>query len=327
MPAGFNPEKNNESKKKTCQIVDRHLGVSKNHPMQLPNQLLSMAPRSTYAPLSIHLPRSVAAKALSSSTTQNRAFQAVEDLRRQSQGSEHLFYSEIGKFRLGGGGHSIPRFLFSGPGAEDSPVRIGIFAAIHGDEPETAHAAIEFLKKLAEDPERGRGYQIFVYPICNPTGIEDGTRHNRNGLDLNREFWIGSKQPEVYYLERELGVLGFQGVIALHADNTTDGVYAYVRGATLTEALARPALEAAEAFLPRAAYDVIDNFPAKDAMIHQHCYKGVLSNPAELHPAPFEIIFETPQEKPFDLQVKATVAALDRIIDEYRPFLSFQQNL
>ena len=257
----------------------------------------------------------------------NSVFSRVDELRASTKGSDYLFYSEIGKFREGEGAYVLPRFVFLGPGADEDPVRIGIFAAIHGDEPETAHAAIEFLHGLLKDRERARGYQIFVYPICNPTGIEDNSRHSRGGVDLNREFWADSKHPEVQYLERELSVLGFQGVIALHADNTTDGVYAFVRGATLTEALARPAIEAAEAFLSRAEGEVIDNFPARDALIHEHCYEGVLSNPAALHPAPFEIIFETPQEKPFDLQVKATVAALDRILEEYRPFLAIGQNL
>ena len=100
-----------------------------------------------------------------------------------------------------------------------------------------------------------------------------------------------------------------------------------MRGATLTEALARPAIQAAEAFLPRAVGSVIDGFPARDALIQGHCFDGVLSNPAELHPAPFELIFETPQEKPFDLQVKAAVAALDRVLLEYRPFLAYGQDL
>ena len=254
-------------------------------------------------------------------------FAPLEELRREAEGAEHLVYSEIGKFQHQGQTYAIPRFVFNGPGLGDELVRIGIFAAIHGDEPETAHAAVTFLRRLLAEPERARGYQIYVYPVCNPTGLEDATRHSRNGLDLNREFWKGSEEPEVYYLERELGVLSFQGVIALHADDTTPGVYAYVRGATLTEALARPAIAAAEAFLPRAESAVIDGFPAKDALIQHHCFEGVLSNPAELHPAPFELIFETPQEKPFELQVEAAVAALDRILLEYRPFLAFGQNL
>lgn len=286
-------------------------------------------PRSKYAPT--HVNPSKKARVQDCEEQKDHGKQSVldmvEELRRDAEGSEHLFYSEIGKFRHGNTVHAIPRFFFLGPGPIDEPVRIGIFAAIHGDEPETALAALEFLRRLLKEPERGRGYHIYVYPVCNPSGVEDGTRNSRSGADLNREFWKGSKEPEVYYLERELGVLLFQGVIALHADNTTPGVYAYVRGATLTEALARPALEAAEAFLPRAAGSVIDGFPAKDALIQDHCYEGILSNPAELHPTPFELIFETPQEQPAQLQVEAAVAALDRILVEYRPFLAFGQNL
>ncbi len=285
--------------------------------------------RSAYIPRSLNLPKSPPVDYVAGTMRekQNSVFAAVVELQREAAGSDHLFYSEIGAFRHSGEAYALPRFVFLGPGSDDEPVRIGVFAAIHGDEPETAHAAVEFLRRLLKEPDRARGYQIFVYPVCNPTGVEDRTRHSRNGLDLNREFWTGSKQPEVYYLERELGVLAFQGVVALHADDTTHGVYAFVRGATLTEALARPALAAAEKFLPRASGEVIDSFPAKDALIHQHCYDGVLCNPGELHPAPFEIIFETPAEAASELQVEAAVAALDAILEEYRPFLSIQQNL
>jgi len=283
-------------------------------------------PRSTYIPRPNATPKTPA-RSCTPHRQDGVLARQIEELRAEAENSDYLFYSEIGKFRHGGEVFSIPRFFFLGPGPIDEPVRIGIFAAIHGDEPETAYAALEFLRGLLEEPERARGYQIYVYPVCNPTGVEDGTRHSRSGVDLNREFWKGSKEPEVYYLERELGVLLFQGVVALHADNTTPGVYAYVRGATLTEALARPAIQAAEAFLPRAVGSVIDGFPARDALIQGHCFDGVLSNPAELHPAPFELIFETPQEKPFDLQVKAAVAALDRVLLEYRPFLAYGQDL
>ena len=284
-----------------------------------------LMPRSTYDPLSVK--RSTAARDCVVGRGEHRLFELIDELRREAEDSEYLHYSEIGKFRHGGQTYALPRFSFLGPGPLDESVRIGVFAAIHGDEPETAHAALEFLRRLLQEPERARGYQIYVYPVCNPTGVEQNTRHSHNGVDLNREFWKGSKEPEVYYLERELGVLLFQGVIALHADDTTSGVYAYVRGATLTEALARPAIEAAEAFLPRANAGIIDGFRAKDALIQGQCFDGVLSNPVELNPAPFELIFETPQEEPFELQVQAAVAALDRILVEYRPFLAFGQGL
>ena len=184
----------------------------------------------------------------------------------------------------------------------------------------------DFLLMLDDDPALAQGYELFAYPVCNPSGFEDRTRHSRARLDLNREFWRGSKQPEVYLLERELGVQRFAGLVALHSDDTCDGAYAYVRGATLTEALAKPALAAAAAFLPLATSTVIDGFPARDGLISE-CYEGVLSNPAELHPLPFEIIFETPQGTPVAAQTAGAMAALAAILREYRQFLAYGQDL
>jgi murein peptide amidase A len=247
-------------------------------------------------------------------------------LNARARNSDYLFYTPVGAFHHGRDDYRIPRYVFLGPEANDEPIRLGIFAAIHGDEPEGAHALVDFLLRLHDQPERARGYQLFVYPVCNPTGFEDGTRASRSGVDLNREFWRGSREPEVYYFERELWALRFHGVISLHSDDTTDGLYCFARGSTIADALARPMLDAAENFLPRAKADIIDNFAARDAVIRD-CYKGVLGNPLELRPSPFELIFETPQRTHFELQVKAASAALDRLLAEYRPFLAQQQNI
>lgn len=220
----------------------------------------------------------------------------------------------------------LPRFVFRGPGGGGDPIRLGLFAAIHGDEPAGAVALRDFLLGLDESPELATGYELYVYPVCNPTGLADGTRSSRAGLDLNREFWRESTQPEVCLLERELAVLGFAGLVALHSDDTCEGVYAFVRGATLTEALAKPALAAAARHLPLATGEIIDGFPARSGLISQ-CYEGILSNPAGLHPLPFEIIFETPHTAPVGGQVAAALAALHTILREYRQFMAYGQNL
>ena len=130
------------------------------------------------------------------------------------------------------------------------PIRLGIFAAIHGDEPAGALAVVKLLQELAQQPEWAANYHIKAYPICNPTGFEDNTRESRRGKDLNREFWRGSQEPEVQILENELRSSHFDGLIQLHADDTSDGVYGFVRGHTLTEHLLRPALEAVEKSCP-----------------------------------------------------------------------------
>ena len=245
---------------------------------------------------------------------------------RAGRAGSRLHHASVGRFHHGDDCYQLPRFIFQGPPGGGNPIRLGLFAAIHGDEPEGATALRDFLLRLVDDPAPAQGYELYAYPVCNPSGLEDGTRHSRAGYDLNREFWRGSTQPEVYFLERELGVQQFAGLVALHSDDTADGVYAFVRGATLTQALAQPTLEAAARFLPLADGAVIDGFPARSGLISD-CYEGVLSNPAELHPLPFEIIFETPQTFPVPQQVDATRAALETILREYRQFIAYGQDL
>ena len=158
----------------------------------------------------------------------------------------------LGPFEVAGENYFLPRFLFRGPNSSD-PIRIGIFAMIHGDEPAGALACARLLKTLTHSPALAENFSIRVYPVCNPTGFEDNTRHSRSGRDLNREFWKPSAQPEVRLLEQELRTRRFQGIIQLHADDTSEGIYGFVRGATLTENLLRPALVEAGKILPRNA--------------------------------------------------------------------------
>jgi hypothetical protein len=220
----------------------------------------------------------------------------------------------------------LPRYLFIGPKGGDDPIRIGLFAGVHGDEPEGIQALIRLLTLLEEQSEPARGYCLFVYPICNPTGFEDNTRNSRSGYDLNREFWNRSKQPEVLALQQELCTHALDGIISLHSDNTSDGVYGYARGALLTRHLIEPALRRAEELLPRNLQPNIDGFKARNGIIRD-CFQGVLSAPPKIRPRPFEIILETPQAAPQYLQEMALVAALQTILGEYRKFIAYAANL
>ena len=74
-----------------------------------------------------------------------------------------------------------------------------ILATIQGDEPEGALALARFVDVLESNPEIAKGYALFFYPVCNPTGFEDNTSHSRNGKNLDQEFWKNSAEPEVRY--------------------------------------------------------------------------------------------------------------------------------
>lgn len=231
----------------------------------------------------------------------------------------------MGDFQSSGQVYRLPRVIFDGPNSGE-PIRIGLFGAIHGDEPAGAIALCKFIEDLAMNPLLVENFHLQIYPICNPTGYEDNTRHSRNGKDLNREFWKNSAEPEVRLIEAELRAAHFSGLMQLHADDTSDGIYGFVRGHTLTENLLRPALCEAGKIVPRNVNAIIDGFAARDGIIAEH-YEGILKAPAEMDPVPFEIILETPHHAPMDLQVKALVVAIETILMEYRQLISFAANI
>jgi murein peptide amidase A len=250
---------------------------------------------------------------------------ALEDLLapldRLVGGSSHLVANHSAPFVFEPEARGLPRYLFVGPRGGDESLRIGIFAGIHGDEPEGIHALLQFLTMLEKDPEIAMGYNLFTYPVCNPTGLEDGTRNSRSGKDLNREFWRGSAEPEVRFLESELSAHSFHGIITLHTDDTSHGFYGFAKGATLTRHLIEPALRAAGDFLPRNQDEQIDGFRARNGIICT-CYDGVLSSPPNVRPKPFEITLETPKDAPNYLKEAALAAALRAILTEYRAFIA-----
>jgi len=243
-----------------------------------------------------------------------------------ARGSDYLFASHLASNDSRGVLQSLPRYLFAGPGDRSSSLRVGIFAGVHGDEESGVLAAVHLLERLQADPELARGYELFVYPVCNPEGYIDGTRWTRSGLDLNREFWKGSAEISVQILERQLEKLNFNGLISLHSDDTSEGLYGFVQGHELTRHVLEPALEQAGRFLPRNFDRSIDNFEANNGII-ERCYEGILTAPPEQNPKPFEVVFETPHLAPLDKQVEAHLAAVQTILDRFKVLISEGQNI
>ncbi|HVM51315.1 MAG TPA: M14 family metallocarboxypeptidase [Candidatus Acidoferrum sp.] len=247
-------------------------------------------------------------------------------LERIAASSTSLVSNHGANFEVGGQSYELPRYLFLGPRGGGDTLRVGIFAGVHGDEPEGVHALVRFLSLLDREPDLARGYCLFAYPVCNPTGFEDRTREARSGRDPNREFWRGSSEPEVKLLESELVSHCFHGIISLHTDDTSHGFYGYAHGATLTHDLIEPALQAAEQFLPRNGSSTIDGFRARKGVI-RHSYEGILRAPPQVRPSPFEITLETPQAAPSFLKEAAFVAALQVILARYRELIAYASDL
>lgn len=232
----------------------------------------------------------------------------------------------VGAFSVEGCTHRIERLRFLGPSARHEPIRLGLFGGVHGDEPAGPAAVAAFLAALAREPARATGYEIWGYPLANPTGCARGTRENFRGKDLNREFWRDSAEPEVRILERELELGRFDGIVTLHADDSSEGHYGYSHGRAMEDALLRPALLAAERILPRDHRATIDGFAAREGVI-QDCFPGILAPPPGQRPPPFNLIFETPATAPLAAQVAAHVAALDAVLATYRGLIAYAQGL
>ncbi len=229
-------------------------------------------------------------------------------------------------FEVAGEPYQMPRYLFIGPQGGSPPIRVGIFAAIHGDEPEGAYAVVQFLKLLEARPELATGYLLSVYPVCNPTGFEDNSRSARSGRDLNREFWTNSDEPEVRLLQAQLISGSFHGLISLRIDEQARGFFGIARGATLTTHLIEPALRAAETFLPLDQRSRINGFHARDGVV-QGAEKGALSAAPGVAPQPFEITLEMPKAPPAFVKESTFAFVLHTILAEYRSFISYAQNI
>jgi hypothetical protein len=271
-------------------------------------------------------PATVAKAGNPGATTRRSIADLLAPLDQLAVNSPNIVANRQARFEVEGECYVLPHYLFIGPKSGDAPIRIGIFAAIHGDEPEGAYAAVRFLHFLETYAELAAGYCLTIYPVCNPTGFEDNTRHSRRGKDLNREFWSKSAEPEVDLLEAELVSHSFHGIVSLHVDDTSDGFYGIVNGATLAKNLIEPALKAADAFLPLDQRGLIDGFPARNSVVRD-LFPGVLRAPTVVRPRPFEITLEAPKGRPAFLTEYAFVAALQSILANYRKFIAYAQNL
>jgi protein MpaA len=282
--------------------------------------------RSTYVPEELEAPGRPETVDFGARIPSMRSIaQLLGTITEEARGSDHLFYSPVGQFHHREDRYRLARYVFLASGAGDDPIRIGLFAGIHGDEPEGSMAVVEFLRRLQRRPERAEGYAIFAYPLCNPTGFEDDTHGTRMGHDLNHELWQGSRQPEVYFLEREIGVIGFHVLVSLHS-GPVNGVRIWSRSAIVRQHIVEPMTRAAEWYLPRAAGPSAGYCAAAEAT-GRSCHEGVLVSPFEVPSAPFEVVIETPKAVPEALQIEAAIAAVNALVETYRPFLSTQQNL
>jgi protein MpaA len=65
-------------------------------------------------------------------------------------------------------------------------------ATIHGNEAAGTPLAAKFVEWLKANPKELEGRRVVITPVANPDGFADNVRHNKNGVDLNRNFPAGN---------------------------------------------------------------------------------------------------------------------------------------
>jgi murein peptide amidase A len=76
--------------------------------------------------------------------------------------SPHFLSKSLGPLDSAGQSYTVPRYVYLGPKGGGDTIRIGIFATIHGDEPEGALALTRFVGELEKNRESAKGFALFL---------------------------------------------------------------------------------------------------------------------------------------------------------------------
>lgn len=102
----------------------------------------------------------------------------------------------------------------------------------------------------------------------NPTGLDAGTRENKDRIDLNRdysEFHSGEIRQHVAWVQRRIKALDL--ALHLHEDWEATGFYLYELNFGNESSLSKQILDAAQQHLPIETAEEIDGHPAADGII------------------------------------------------------------
>lgn len=199
-------------------------------------------------------------------------------------------------------------------GADEAAAYVS--AGMHGDEPAGPLAVLELLKQGAFDEG-----SWLLCPALNPTGLAAGTRHNADGIDLNRDYWVRRTTEVRAHAAWLEGLPCPRWFGSLHEDWETSGFYFYEinLGKDRPERVAA-IFEAVAPWFPPEPLALIDGHEIRSAGWIYHAAEADLPDdwPEAIFLAkrgcPLSFTFETPSANCLDARVAAHVAAVKAVI-------------
>lgn len=194
---------------------------------------------------------------------------------------------------------------------------IYISAGIHGDEAGSTEGLLAWAESRQEQLS---SLSLLIYPCLNPWGLENNSRFDACGNDLNRA-WGKPENPLLRHVINRTNDLKLQLVITLHEDFDGQGLYLYepsVGGRP--NGKAEEIINAAKPFIAPDPRGMIDGRKARHGIIRPRP-----TNPPDdgipealyfyLKHKCTTFTFETPSEFALGQRIGAQVAMIGKAID------------
>jgi hypothetical protein len=235
------------------------------------------------------------------------AAKALRSLDQLSQQSNHLYSTRIltGVNRTSS---QICRYVFEGDQWRGTPIRIGIFAGLRGDNTVGPGAVARFLEDLVALPELGESLRIYAYPVVHAASFENATPSLRRSEYIINQIGCKILSSENYQIEREIFAIAFDGIITIRLEDEIKNFKVGISDARLDDVLVRPILSALKPFLPNVEGGVSGS-------------RRFLTAGNGLKRKPFELTFQVPSSGWSGLHSIGLRIALHTVVDCYRRYV------
>jgi len=191
-------------------------------------------------------------------------------------------------------------------------------AGIHGDEP---GAVLGLLSWAEKNEGKLSSLPLLIYPCLNPWGLENNSRWDANGQDLNRLWDASSPSPFTAKIMQGLKTCTFSVSVCLHEDYDGQGIYLYAPGGgKKVRGSATMILSAGDKFIPRDPRKKIDGRKCSEGMIFPSPSRPPDDGIPEAlflyeNSGKHNFTLETPSEFAIEKRIVAQVAMITEVIN------------